>query len=1210
MANWSTLKTAVADIINTNGNQAITGQLLQNVLNNIITNVGENSTFAGIATVDTNPGAPDGPVFYLATTAGIYPNFNSIEVLDGEAVILEWDNSTWTKKVTGFATQEKLSELGSEVKVLFIPPTLLEFNYIERNSGVITNENKWGRFTDDLFAHIAIKVKGGDRITYRASSNNCYGAFLQKYNPFDSVISFSAEDGYNGRFYMTDNVATDYIVPMDANYLIITIRFESDTDDIPHIFKYNGIDLLESHAERVNQNTDSIKKITPKVESNGRYVDVVEDGYININNGKTINSSIENNTVYCPIYFKVNSGVTYILRESNKFSYAIYLYDNDKNYIGYDRYFKGSNIVSINGGVGYIRIAIRALNGTLTKDSYNDNIWIDNYKLSTTDIFNGFQCGKLSIIGDSISTYDGTGIDGYNMYYPREDVDHVSKTYWGRLLMNGSGTLEVNASYSGSCVSSNRNSVGYPSLCDRVSLLGNPDTIIIALGTNDSNNEVPIGEFTYDADMDSLDESYFASAYIKGVKMIQQSYPEARIICLIFMDMAQLYRNAIKDIASHFSLECVDIKYFESLGDEKHPSFKGMVYIANRLSNIETDGKIEGLTKASEDSKYSAMRLDSTVGEALEQPLGITHDAKYVGTDGSVKSSTSLYGIYHIDVKAGTQIQFTSYTTSSVAPIAKFDGENYVPLVLGKTESGLYTYTFNVDSDSTIALSGRIGSTSITLKNLYFRVLNFATKDELDSLSLKLIPTMTNESDEVNQIADGVATNVSTSTRHVYYKEVKKGDKIALKGSITNSTKPVEWALYKEIPSESSVAVVYGKVNMLGDNIIYPSIVEDGYIAFAINISYNKNWGMYKITSFSDFELGSAKLAYLPSKIKFIPHRGLRNAEIPESTTYSVMFAALYGLKHSECDVRYTSDGVGVVMHDTTINRTMYNFNLSAISEDVTIVDNTYETLSQYVYRSTNEIYRTKLQTIKEYIDACAQWDICPIIQGSMSDEDLAYCMQRLGDNWICYGGNFAKVREFSNNVLCLTSASYSSVETMVESLKSIGGNVGLSRLYNSELTDEYIAACKSNGFEVMASFAYQHVNIPDAIRRGVTIVLSDNVGKETNKVLASSIFGWDKFAHDGNVINGKLVLNSNLSYKLSGKGNYKIYAQFEGEGTITLPDYNNKGVYGSLDFPMNNRVFIYTFAQLEDSDFTLRINKSSDLVLERLIVSFEEVKI
>ena len=112
MANWSDLKSAVASKINTNGAQQITGQLLQNVLNSIISNVGLNSTFAGIATPETNPGTPDGNVFYLATTAGTYSNFNGIVIEAGEAVILEWKGS-WTKKTSGFATEEKLFELSS-----------------------------------------------------------------------------------------------------------------------------------------------------------------------------------------------------------------------------------------------------------------------------------------------------------------------------------------------------------------------------------------------------------------------------------------------------------------------------------------------------------------------------------------------------------------------------------------------------------------------------------------------------------------------------------------------------------------------------------------------------------------------------------------------------------------------------------------------------------------------------------------------------------------------------------------------------------------------------------------------------------------------------------------------------------------------------------------------------------------------------------------
>lgn len=112
MANWSTLKAAIASIIKTNGNKEITGQLLQNVLNNIVSSVGENSTFAGIATPTTNPGAPDGNIFYLATEVGTYSNFNGIEIASEEAVILEWRGS-WVKKTTGFATKEKLTELKS-----------------------------------------------------------------------------------------------------------------------------------------------------------------------------------------------------------------------------------------------------------------------------------------------------------------------------------------------------------------------------------------------------------------------------------------------------------------------------------------------------------------------------------------------------------------------------------------------------------------------------------------------------------------------------------------------------------------------------------------------------------------------------------------------------------------------------------------------------------------------------------------------------------------------------------------------------------------------------------------------------------------------------------------------------------------------------------------------------------------------------------------
>lgn len=96
MANWTTLKATIANVIKTNGNQEITGAVLQNTLNSIVSTVGENATFAGIATPVTNPGTPDGPVFYIALELGVYSNFNGITLKDsGFAIIYNTDGNKW-----------------------------------------------------------------------------------------------------------------------------------------------------------------------------------------------------------------------------------------------------------------------------------------------------------------------------------------------------------------------------------------------------------------------------------------------------------------------------------------------------------------------------------------------------------------------------------------------------------------------------------------------------------------------------------------------------------------------------------------------------------------------------------------------------------------------------------------------------------------------------------------------------------------------------------------------------------------------------------------------------------------------------------------------------------------------------------------------------------------------------------------------------------
>lgn len=81
---YENLKAAIEKVIKTNSNQEITGQVLQDVLKNIVSNLGVNATYAGIAIPTTNPGIPDGPVFYIASEPGNYVNFSNLSTIEAD----------------------------------------------------------------------------------------------------------------------------------------------------------------------------------------------------------------------------------------------------------------------------------------------------------------------------------------------------------------------------------------------------------------------------------------------------------------------------------------------------------------------------------------------------------------------------------------------------------------------------------------------------------------------------------------------------------------------------------------------------------------------------------------------------------------------------------------------------------------------------------------------------------------------------------------------------------------------------------------------------------------------------------------------------------------------------------------------------------------------------------------------------------------------
>lgn len=93
--NYNGLITYVEQNIKANDNKEITGNLMQQVLKAVITELGAGYQFAGIADETTEPPTTDAKIFFVCG-AGEYPNFNKdFEVPKGSIGILKYD-SEWS----------------------------------------------------------------------------------------------------------------------------------------------------------------------------------------------------------------------------------------------------------------------------------------------------------------------------------------------------------------------------------------------------------------------------------------------------------------------------------------------------------------------------------------------------------------------------------------------------------------------------------------------------------------------------------------------------------------------------------------------------------------------------------------------------------------------------------------------------------------------------------------------------------------------------------------------------------------------------------------------------------------------------------------------------------------------------------------------------------------------------------------------------------
>lgn len=115
MANYATLKAAIQQVIKTNGNNEITGDLLQQTLLAMVNSFGVGYMFMGVATEGTNPGTPDQKVFYVATE-GKFPNFGGIEIDKGVIGFLKWDEEWTLDTISGIGCGSDIFQVANVVE--------------------------------------------------------------------------------------------------------------------------------------------------------------------------------------------------------------------------------------------------------------------------------------------------------------------------------------------------------------------------------------------------------------------------------------------------------------------------------------------------------------------------------------------------------------------------------------------------------------------------------------------------------------------------------------------------------------------------------------------------------------------------------------------------------------------------------------------------------------------------------------------------------------------------------------------------------------------------------------------------------------------------------------------------------------------------------------------------------------------------------------
>lgn len=232
-----------------------------------------------------------------------------------------------------------------------------------------------------------------------------------------------------------------------------------------------------------------------------------------------------------------------------------------------------------------------------------------------------YQTKHFSILGDSISTFEGYSQPDYAAFYDvarklEADVIVPLDTWWGQVIDALGGTLLVNNAFSGSSVAKHPlcEIPSYGCSEERTSSLSkdgvSPDVILVCMGCNDFGREMAV----LPAPGQEEDISVFSVAYERMLTNLQKNYPDAELWCFTLpvstwtAEPSHVFRRrrgerhieeycaVIRDCAASFGARLIDLYNtappYDTI-DGLHPNRVGMETLA-RATLAQLQGGDDG----------------------------------------------------------------------------------------------------------------------------------------------------------------------------------------------------------------------------------------------------------------------------------------------------------------------------------------------------------------------------------------------------------------------------------------------------------------------------------------------------------------------------------------------------------------------------------------------------------------------------------------